>query len=264
MNPKDEVILSLQAAQAELDKALGNLAQLPAFDAGRVQFLAHTLTNYLTVIAGGIELLQLHLNDHPDERTHRWLDSLRHATNLMTHTVLELTNSPAAGREQFRWEKMDLPTLVRLACDHYRRVADPKQITIGVEVDVASPFVWADRVAVAAVLDNLLSNAVKFSPPQKRIWVRVSEEPAHLICTVQDEGPGLRVEEHPRLFQRGVRLSAVPTGGEPSSGYGLAVAKEIIEKLHGDIWCESRPGQGAAFSFSLPLYTEEQHGTAAT
>ena len=182
----------------------------------------------------------------------------------MTHTVLELMNAPAAERDQFRWEKMDLPTLVQLACDHYRRVADHKQIAISVEADVASPFVWADRVAVAAVLDNLLSNAVKFSSPQKRIWVRVTAEPAHLVCTVQDEGPGLSVEEQTRLFQRGVRLSPVPTGGEPSSGYGLAVAKELIDKLNGEIWCESRPGQGASFAFRLPMYTEEQHGAAAT
>lgn len=263
MNPKDEIITSLQAAQVELEKALGNLAQLPAFDANRVQFAAHTLTNYLTVIAGGVELLQLHLNDHPDEQTHRWLDTLRHATTLMTHTVLELMNAPAAGREQFLWEKVDLPTLVQRACDHYRRVADRKQIAISVEADVSSPFVWADRVAVAAVLDNLLSNAVKFSLPQKRVLVRVTAELAHLVCTVQDEGPGLSVEEQTRLFQRGVRLSPVPTGGEPSSGYGLAVAKELIEKLNGGIWCESRPGQGASFAFRLPIYVEEQHGAAA-
>jgi signal transduction histidine kinase len=264
MNAKEEIITSLQAAQAELEKALGNLAQLPAFDASRVQFAAHTLSNYLTVIAGGIELLQMHLNDHPDEQTHRWLGSLRHATTLMTHTVLELMNAPAAEREQFLWEKVDLPTLVQRACDHYRRVADRKQIAISVEADVSSPFVWADRVAVAAVLDNLLSNAVKFSSPQQRIWVRVTAEPAHLVCTVQDEGPGLSVEEQTRLFQRGVRLSPVPTGGEPSSGYGLAVAKELIEKLNGEIWCESRPGQGASFAFRLPIYVEEQHGAAAT
>ena len=165
---------------------------------------------------------------------------------------------------QFLWERMDLPTLVQRACDHYRRVADAKQIAISVEADVPSPFVWADRVAVAAVLDNLLSNAIKFSPPQKRVLVRVTAEPAHLVCTVQDEGPGLSVEEQTRLFQRGVRLSPVPTAGEPSSGYGLAVAKELIEKLNGEIWCESQPGQGASFAFRLPMYTEEQHGAAAT
>jgi signal transduction histidine kinase len=55
----------------------------------------------------------------------------------------------------------------------------------------------------------------------------------------------------------------VPTGGEPSSGYGLAVAKELIEKLNGEIWCENRPGQGASFAFRLPIYLEEQHGAAA-
>jgi signal transduction histidine kinase len=262
MSPKDEIITSLQTAQAELEKALENLAQLPAFDASHVQFAAHTLSNYLTVIVAGIDLLQLHLNDHPDERIHRWMESLRHATALMTDIVLQLMNAPVARREQFRWEKMDLPTLVQLACAHYRHAADRKQITIGVEADVPSPFVWADRVAVAAVLDNLLSNAVKFSPPQKRIWVRVTAEPAHLVCTVQDEGPGLSVEEQARLFQRGVRLSPVPTGGEPSTGYGLAVAKELIGKLQGDLWCESYLGQGTSFSFRLPLYSEEQHGTA--
>jgi signal transduction histidine kinase len=82
------------------------------------------------------------------------------------------------------------------------------------------------------------------------------------VCTVQDEGPGLDAEEQARLFQRGIRLSPVPTGGESSSGYGLAVAKEPIEKIEGEIWCESQPGQGASFSFRLLIYSEERHGAA--
>jgi signal transduction histidine kinase len=73
-----------------------------------------------------------------------------------------------------------------------------------------------------------------------------------VICSVQDEGPGLSQEEQAQLFQRGVRLSPVPTGGEPSTGYGLAVAKELSERLHGAIWCVSAPGQGACFLFRLP------------
>jgi signal transduction histidine kinase len=254
----------LQLAQSELEKALVNLSQLPGFDASSARFLGHMLSNYLTVTTACTELLQRRLNDHPDQQIHTWLKGLRHSTGLMTNAVLQLMNVPVSEGEQLIREKMDLPTLVRRACDYYQRVADSKQITIVFdESNVLSPFVWADRVAVAAVLDNLLSNAIKFSPPQKRVWLLITDEPAHLLCTVRDEGPGLSTEDQAKLFQRGVRLSSKPTGGEASAGYGLAVAKELIEKLHAEIWCESQPGQGASFSFRLPKYSEEQHGKTA-
>jgi hypothetical protein len=97
MNSKDEIITSLQTAHAELEKAMAHLAQLPTFDPSHVQFTAHTLSNYLTVIGAGIDPLQLHLIDHPDEQTRRWLETLRHATALMTHTILQLMNAPVAG-----------------------------------------------------------------------------------------------------------------------------------------------------------------------
>ena len=262
MDPKNEILTSLQKAQGELENALTNLSQLPAFDVSRVRFAVHTLSNYLTVTAASVDLIQLHFNEHPDKELRIWLERLQHATALMRHTVLELMNAPVAEAEEFFWEKVDLPTLVRRACDYYQRVADRKQIAISLEADVPLPLVWADRVAVAAVLDNLLSNAVKFSPPQRQVWMRITAEPAHLVCTVQDEGPGLIREEQDKLFQRGVRLSPVPTGGEASNGYGLAVAKDLVEKLNGKIWCESQLGQGASFKFRLPLYSEAVHGKA--
>lgn len=73
---------------------------------------------------------------------------------------------------------------------------------------------------------------------------------------MQDQGPGLSLEDQARLFQRGVRLSPLPTEGEPSFGYGLAVAKDLTERLDGRIWCESTLGQGASFSLRLPSYRE--------
>jgi two-component system sensor histidine kinase/response regulator len=113
-------------------------------------------------------------------------------------------------------------------------------------------------VAVAAVLDNLLSNAVKYSFPGKKIWVQLRGEMTTVVCSVRDEGPGLSREDQAKLFQRGIPLSSVATGGESSSGYGLAVAKELIDKLDGDLWCESTLGAGACFSFRLPTYQEQE------
>src|SRR5262249_42535541 len=119
-------------------------------------------------------------------------------------------------------------------------------------------FVRADRIALAAVLDNLLGNAAKYSPAGKRIDVCVSTEPDGVVCTVTDHGAGLTAEDQARLFQRGVRLSSTPTGGETTTGFGLYISKRLIERMGGSIWCESAPGQGCKFSFRLPAFGDKQ------
>jgi two-component system, sensor histidine kinase LadS len=74
-----------------------------------------------------------------------------------------------------------------------------------------------------------------------------------VVVTVADGGPGLSPEDQARLFQRGVCLTPRPTAGEPSTGYGLAVAKDLAARLGGELWCDSVLDQGCAFSLRLPL-----------
>jgi signal transduction histidine kinase len=253
---KDKVVASVVRAKAELDQALAELEYLPAFDLGVVGSAAHALSNYLAVTDGTVELLSLALQNHPDSDVHTWLQALRQATNLMLHTTSQLMSSAASSGPKLVFTRMDVVTGVQRACNYYQRVADRKQIRILYEPAENVPFVRTDRVATAAVLDNLLSNAVKYTPPGKRVWVRVLPETEHVVVSVQDEGPGMSAEDRAKLFQRGVRLTAVPTGGEPSTGYGLAVAKDLVGQLGGEIWCDSQPEQGACFSVRLPVWRE--------
>lgn len=238
----------------ELEEALCELGALPAVDPAAVAFAAHALNNYLTVTGGTVELMLMHLADHPDGQVRIWLEGLQHVTELMSRTVSQLMNASVAPDLTFRFEKVELPTLVRRVCHYYQRVADRKAIRLIAEIaDDVQP-VWTDRVAVAAVLDNLLSNAVKYSEPNKRIWVRLWGEKNWVVCEVCDEGPGLSQGDQAKLFQKGVRLAPKPTAGEPSMGYGLAVAKELIEKIGGTIRCESALGQGTCFSIRVPVF----------
>jgi signal transduction histidine kinase len=252
--PKELVASAIARAQADLTEALSELQKIPAFDPGSVAFVAHALTNYLSVVGGTVELIQLKLAHFPDVEVRVWLEGVQHATNLMTGAVGQLMNMSASTGAQPRLEKFDLATMAQRACGYYQRVANRKtiRITAGAAADV--PPVWADRVLVAAVLDNLLSNAIKFSPPDKQVWVQVRSEENWVICSVRDEGPGLSKEDQSKLFQKGVKLTPTPTGNEPSAGYGLAVAQTLINKLRGKIWCDSALGQGACFSFRLPAY----------
>jgi signal transduction histidine kinase len=151
-----------------------------------------------------------------------------------------------------------LELLVRRACNYYQRIADRKNISIVSESASKIPQVWTDPVAVAAVMDNLLSNAVKYSFPGSKILVKLKGEVTSVVCSVCDEGPGLSQEDQSKLFQRGIQLNSIATGGESSSGYGLAVAKELIDKLDGDLWCENTLRAGACFSIRLPAYQGQQ------
>ena len=252
---KDKVVTTIAGAKASLEQALADLEHLPAFDSGKIAFAAHALNNFLGVIRGTAELLLVSLRKDRDINVRIRAEALVHAADLMTHTVNQLMNTSAPAKPSLIYDHIDLTSLVQKVCDYYKRVASKKKISI-VFTYTEAPLAWSDRVAVAAILDNLLSNAVKYSPQERSIFVTVSAGTASdVVCSVRDEGPGISPDDQARLFQRGVRLSAVPTGGEPSTGYGLAVAQELIDNLGGKVWCVSELGDGACFSISLPTHS---------
>ncbi len=257
MIEKEQATAAIMRARSELEQALLELEKMPALDPKRVAFSAHALNNYLTVTKGTVDLLLWSLEDHPNPQVRVWLQGLGHLTDLMRHTVSQVTNPSVPGDLRLQFLKWDLPQLAQRTCDYYQRIAARKSISILCESPPDLPPVWTDPVAVAAVLDNLLSNAVKYSPCGKEVRVKLWADATGVVCSVRDEGPGLSEEDQEKLFQQGVRLSSVTTGGESSSGYGLAVARELIEKLEGEVWCESTLGDGACFSFRLPRYREQ-------
>lgn len=250
--PKDNVAAAIHDAQANLEHALAQLARLPAFDPMAIGPATHALSNYLTVMYAGIQLLRQAWQARDEAQVQALLQGVEHATNLMQDVVAQLRGVATAGPPTLQHRPVDLVLLAQHACDYYRPLAARKQLRLLCEAAIEPRVLETDPVALAAVLDNLLSNAVKFSPPGRRIWLAVERQADRVIWRVRDEGPGLSAEDQGRLFEGGVRLSPRPTAGEPSSGYGLMVANQLVEQLGGAIWCESRPGQGATFAVSLP------------
>ncbi len=127
-----------------------------------------------------------------------------------------------------------------------------------VECAEGLPLVRVDSRLIAQALANLVENAAKYSPPKSRIIVRAWLERDQLLMSVTDEGPGIAPEELDRIFDkfyRGRLLHGEQNGG---TGMGLAIARGIIEAHGGRIWVESKPGQGAAFIFALPVETREK------
>jgi len=256
IDSKQRVIASILEARNQLESALTDIETMPAFDPSSVPFAAQALSNFLSITDGTVEMVIGLLPRDTDAQIFRMLEGMRHAANLMMRIVGHLMSNSAIIDLKFRYEHFDLAHLVHRACAYYQRLAVRKNINLTMDFTSDVPIVWSDRVAVGAIMDNLLSNAVKYSPPGSTITVMVSKSGTDAVCSVRDEGPGISEEDQRHLFERGVRLGSVPTGGEPSSGYGLAVSKELVEKLGGAIWVDSQPGRGSSFSFRLPTPSE--------
>ena len=254
---KEQIAAGIVRAQTELNQVLSDLDKIQAFEPSAVAYSSHALNNYLTVIDGTTDLILMLLQADSDPQVRQLVTGIKHASGMMGHLVAGLGNHASnQGRAQLVLEKVNLALMVRRCCYYYQQKAAPKQITVVCEVVDVPGDAWADRVALAAVLDNLLSNAVKYSPLGKQVKVSVKSGPEGVVCTVADQGPGLDEAAQVKLFQKGVRLGSVPTAGEATTGYGLAVAKDLVESLGGRIWCETAPGQGARFSFRVPACRE--------
>ncbi len=248
-----EVVLAIGRARGDLDRALARLEALADDDRQRVSYSVHALNNYLMVVATTVQLLRTKLAPKADRDVRRWLDSLKQATHLMMSTARGVLTATPDVLPPLLFEPASLTEIAEGVCLAYSDIARNKRVRIAWKAPAMQDRVLTDRVAAGAVLDNLLSNAVKYSPPGTVVSVTTTIDPGWAVCSVRDRGPGLSEADQAKLFQRGVRLSAQPTGGESSTGYGLAIASDLAKALGGRLSCTSVLGEGSTFVFSLPL-----------
>lgn len=110
---------------------------------------------------------------------------------------------------------------------------------------------------IRMAVDNLVNNAIKFSPPGTEIQLRLvphlRKGIPHALIQVKDQGPGLTQDDMAKAFGPFQTLSARPTGGESSTGLGLSIVRDAVERHGGMTWVESRLGQGTTVCIDMPL-----------
>ena len=268
-----------QLARACLNDAIARVHELSDRDRQRLAYLEqdfidnqestedlfHTANNALFIISVNLELLTRHLASSGEPQpieVSRLLRVLKDKTKEIAEInrqVLSGDTSEEDGPLYRIHSFISFRSVIQRAIGNYEDVAREKCIRMTWRLpDSAAIAIWSDGVALGVALDNLLSNAIKFSSPGTTIDVSLRREQQALICAVRDEGPGLSESDRAHLFERGVQLGPKPTGGESSSGHGLAVARSVIEGLGGRLWCESTEGNGSCFMISLPTAIPSQ------
>jgi len=193
--------------------------------------------------------------DRPD--TARLAENLRAESHRMLLLVQDLLDGSAAesGHLTLNRATVDLHDLVREVAAAYTAQAARKQqrIELLAAPDSSPLRIEGDAHRLRQVLENLVSNALKFSPAGTTTHLGVRRSASGMArLEVRDEGPGLTAADQAGLFQRFRRLSAVPTGGESSTGLGLALARDLVAAHGGQLGVESEPGKGATFYAEFP------------
>ncbi len=236
------LVHQLSEANAQKNKVLG--------------MAAHDLRNPLASIRGLTEFLRDGAVGPLNADQTDLVETIHSASQSMLELVNELLDVAVieAGELKLHLESEDLAGLIGKSVAVTNMEAAKKKTRVNFAPSGVVPKRQLDSAKMRQVIDNLLSNAIKYSPPGSTINVTLSADPAAATCTfaVQDQGPGIPEGERDRLFKDFSRLSAQPTGGEKSTGLGLAICRKIVDAHHGTIVAENLPGGGCEFRVVLP------------
>ena len=167
----------------------------------------------------------------------------------------DLVDLQAVERSDFRpeTEAVDLADIARRAAGLLAVRAAARDVTIDAPGPDETLPAAGDFTRALQVLMNLIANAVRYTPEGGQVWLRTEREGDLAAIIVADQGKGIAEADQERVFAKFERVDPSEPGG---SGLGLYIARRLARAMGGDIALDSAPGQGARFTFTLPVRNE--------
>jgi signal transduction histidine kinase len=233
---------------SNMQKALTALEQSQEDNTRMMQIVAHDLRNPIGGITAIAGIMLDETNRSADDRI--MLELIKTSGQNSLELVSDMLQVHTRV-EELKKEPVDLCQMLRYCVDLLRFKAEAKGQQIKLQ---ASPVVLSvNREKMWRVVSNLIANAIKFSPSGADISVKMEERSQHIIIAVEDHGIGIPLEMKGKIFDMFTDAKRPGTAGEQPFGLGLAISKQIVEAHGGDIWFESKAGNGTIFYIKLPF-----------
>lgn len=252
-----ETHLKIRSLQTELERKYVQLRDLSALKDEFLRIASHDLKNPLMCVIGFASLVEkmVPTGTEMTAEMHECVTKISGSAWLMQKIIEDFLDFRAMedGQMKLQLESADLGEVVRLATEQNQAYADKKMIPLYLEPTENLPAGRVDPSRIRQVIENFISNGIKFSSAGQPVTVRTSCVEDKLLIEVVDSGPGLKPEDEAKLFQKYAKLSNKPTGGEKSSGLGLAICRKIVEMHEGRIGARNNPEGGCTFWFEVPV-----------
>ncbi len=243
-----------KAAEAQLLQYTDELDESNRTKDKLFSIIAHDLKSPFNALLGFSNILaQETCKENPDAERVRKFSKLIYESAAGSYSLLVNLldwSRLQSDRIVIKPEHLNLSDLITDNMDISRTVAIRKNIALEYTTPDDHPII-SDRAMINTILRNLIGNAIKYTPQNGHITVSLARANGGYLISVQDNGVGIAGENLEKLFKPGNIQSTPGTANEKGTGLGLALCKEFVNKIGGDIWVESTYGHGATFTFSL-------------
>jgi PAS domain S-box-containing protein len=241
----------------ELEKSKHELLEINSTKDKFFSIIAHDLRSPFSGFLGLTKIMSEEIYNISMREVQEYAQTLQESAenlyklleNLLEWSILQ------KGNKAFYPEYVNLNFIVKNNFEIYKAKANDKKLKIEYDID-RSIGVFADNNMLNGILRNLISNAGKFTPENGTISVSALDLGEFVQISVKDTGIGMPEEILQNVFIMGEKTSRIGTAGESSTGLGLILVKEYVERNNGKIWAESEEGLGSTFHFTLPKMME--------
>lgn len=218
-----------------------------------VATVSHELRTPLTSIAGSLGLLANTGEQLAPQAARLVQIALASSERLvrLINGILDIEKIES-GNLPFDMRRIRLYPLVEQTIESLRGFAAAYSVQISLDPECQDCEVRADPDRLAQVVTNLLANAIKFSPSDREVVVTIRKATDVIRVSVRDHGPGIPDAFKPRMFEKFAQADNTDARKKGGTGLGLSIAREIINRLGGEIGFDDAPGGGTTFYFELP------------
>ncbi len=234
------VVLRDVTAQARLERARRDL----------IANASHEFKTPLFSLAGSLELIDE--GELSPEEQREFLQIMRQQVDRLRNMAVSMLDLSRveAGSFELHPEEVGLVDVGRSVLDEFQAQAQSKELKLEIAGD-EDHTAWCDEQRLAQVLRALIDNAVKYSPSGNSVRLTTSVRDTEAVVRVEDDGPGISLQELPHVFERFHR-GREERGTTTGAGLGLSIARELTEMMGGSISAESPGRSGARFILRLP------------
>ena len=218
-----------------------------------LSIISHDLSDHLGSFMSISTLLNDQYNDLNEEEKQQLIKTMSNISKQNYQLISDLLKWSTVQKDNIPYTPtaFKLEKIYREVIELFNPLIEEKKLSIFLKMKSNSE-IYADYHMASAILRNLVSNAIKFSHHEGEIRISAREKDNKMLISISDKGIGMSMEDIMR-FDASLSFSNPGTLLEPGTGIGLILAREFVQKNEGEIFIESKKGNGTQVNFTLPL-----------